>query len=238
MRKDDIYELLEDVDDYLATIADKYTKVKDNPEIKEIVKGRVKSSMEHLRSCLDYCLHDIDEQILKKHRKTLYFPYKNSKNEFKEAIKNQFKGLKNKSPEIYSILESVQDFNNQELPWLNILCKRTNVVKHDKLLKQKRQDNQASSIPGLVRVSENAQIKFDNVLLINDKKESIPMNFTLGSKGVIASKGPIDERITIEKINWVTFTINGTNRDVLEFLTQCRNEIGEMVRKIYREIEN
>lgn len=237
MRKDDIYEILEDVDETLEIIASKYVKAEEDPELKEIVKVKVKSTMENLRSCLDYCIHDIDEKILRKRRKTLYFPYKDSKNEFKEAINKQFKGLRNKNPEVYSILESIQDFNNQDLPWLGILCRRTNKIKHDKLLKQTRKDNKAAAIPGIISLQDGARVTFTNCMTNDKHGNMIPMNFSLNSDGVVTSKGPIDSRITIEKINWVTFTINGTDRDVLEFLTQCRNELGEMIRRVYIEIE-
>lgn len=237
MRKDDIYEILEDVDETLEIIADKYVKAEENSEVKEVVKVKVKSAMENLRSCLDYCIHDIDEKILKKHRKVLYFPYKDSKTEFKEVINKQFKGLRNKSPEIYSILESIQDFNNKNIPWLGILCRRTNKIKHDKLLKQTRKDNQAAFIPGAIRVENGASVTLSNCMLEDTNGNLLPMNFTLDSNGTVTSMGPIDNRITIEKVNWVTFTINGTDRDVLEFLTQCRSELGEMIRKVYIEIE-
>ncbi|CEG30033.1 hypothetical protein [Peribacillus simplex] len=235
MRKDDIYEILQEVDETLLLIGEQYVKAHEDKEIQEVVKVKVKNALENFRSCLDYCLHDIDELVLNRNRKVIYFPYESSKNAFKTAIHKNFKGLRNKNSKVYDALESVQDFNNPDSPWLTILCRRTNKVKHDKLLKQSRRDNHQVTIPGLGKFKNNRNVVFENCTMVTDTAV-IPIDFSIDHQGNITSNKPIDPRLSIEKIDWVTFTIANTNRDVLEFLTQCRNEIGRMVEQIYLEI--
>ena len=60
---------------------------------------------------------------------------------------------------------------------------------------------------------------------------------SIDTYGNMTSQGPIDSRLSVEKIDWVTFTIEGMDEDLLDFLTRCYNEIQEMVTKIYTEIE-
>ncbi|MCT9852831.1 hypothetical protein P2R64_20870 [Priestia megaterium] len=232
MRKNDIYDMLQDVDDTLLLIAENYVKAVENKEMKEILKVKIKNTMENLRSCLDYCIHDIDECVLGKHRIKLYFPYKETKNEFKDIINKNFKGLRNKNPKIYSILESIQDFQNEDSPWLTILCRKTNKVKHDSSLEQKRQDNHQVDIGNGLISMVNTRATFEGCVM-----NGVPLSLSVSPEGNITSRQPIDPRLSIEKIDWVTFTISGTNRDVLEFLTQCKNGIERMVREIYTEIE-
>ncbi|MFB7140950.1 hypothetical protein ACFCYN_14960 [Gottfriedia sp. NPDC056225] len=235
MRKDDIFEIFMDVDETLLLIGEQYVKARENKEITEVLKVKVKSTMENLRSCLDYCIHDIDELVLNKHREVLYFPYKGTKNDFKTCINKNFKGIRNKKPKIYDILESVQDFNNVDKPWLSILCRRTNKVKHDNLLKQSRKDNFQVNIPGFGTFI-NSSVTFKNSVMVNNNGEVIPLEFSIDHKGNITGEQSIIKKLSIEKIDWLTFTIAGTNRDVLEFLTQCKNEIQHMVENIYLEI--
>ncbi|MGC3791988.1 hypothetical protein [Priestia aryabhattai] len=238
MREKNINKVLKEVDDTLLVIGESYMEAAKDDKIKEVVEVKVKNTIENLRSCLDYILHDIDECILRNHRKVLYFPYKDTKNDFKQEVKIKFKGLRNKSPQIYSILESIQDFNNKDNPWLGVLCRKTNKVKHDDLLEQERKDYYSSYLPDLgMEINDNAKVIFKSSKMRDKNGDLIPLDFTVNSKGVVDSKGPIDKRITIENISWVTFTINGTNQDVLEFLTHCRNEMGEMMRKVYEQIK-
>ena len=233
MRKEDIYDMLQEIDEALLVVAENYVKATEDKGVKEIVKVKIKNTMENLRSCLDYCLHDIDEQILNNHREVIYFPYKRSKRDFKNAINSNFKGLRNRSPKIYSALESVQDFNNREKPWLTILCKKTNKVKHDKSLKQTREDNFEINVG-------NGAITMKNCTNFNLKGSINGVPFpTLtdadGGNGI--SEEWINSPISIERIDWVYFKIIGTNLDVLEFLTLCKNEIQRMVEDIYLEME-
>ncbi|PET15017.1 hypothetical protein CN513_21130 [Bacillus cereus] len=230
MRKDDIYEILHDVDDSLEYISKQYKKAHADKEIKEIVKVKVKSTMENLRSCLDYCINDIDEYILGNTNRHIYFPYSNTKRQFENKIREKFPTLRNKNNKIYELIESVQDFSNGENAWLSILCRKTNTAKHDSLLKQNRQDNYQVKIPGL-GIFENSQVKFENCYL-----GEIPVNLGIDLEGNITSPEPIDERLSIEKLDWVTFTLEGTSIDLLSFLIHCRNEIQNLVESIYIEI--
>lgn len=195
----------------------------------------MKATLENLRSCLDYCIHDIDECILRGKRKILYFPYSDTKEDFEKKIKKSFPTLRNKNERIYGILESVQDFNNIENSWLSTLCGKTNTVKHNGLLKQKRQDNFNVKIPGVYE-GTNSSVTFVGCTVVKEGK-SIPLDLSIDTYGNMTSQGPIDSRLSVEKIDWVTFTIEGMDEDLLDFLTRCYNEIQEMVTKIYTEIE-
>lgn len=65
MRKSDIEELLSEVEEIVASLETQKSKANTNSGILEISKPKVKSALEHLRSCLDYAAHDIYDFLYK-----------------------------------------------------------------------------------------------------------------------------------------------------------------------------
>ncbi|PGX31028.1 hypothetical protein COE33_09330 [Bacillus anthracis] len=236
MRYDDIKELLEEVEDSLLVIKNKYDEVIVSKDVQEVAKPKILAAMVQLRSCLDYCMKDINDVILKQNGK-VYFPYADTKKRFKEKIQNDYPKLRNRNPKIFAILESVQDFNNTEYPWLSLLCRKANKNKHDSLIKQKRKDNYAFEIPGAVKLENCTNAFMSNVDVVYGT-EHVPVNFTINEKGQSPDFKSLDKRLSAERIDWVTFNIEGTDKDVLEFLTKSMSEIRCMTEKLYKELTN
>ncbi|WP_219913189.1 hypothetical protein, partial [Bacillus paranthracis] len=65
MRYDDIKELLDEVEESLLVIKNKYEEVTLSKDVQEIAKPKILATMVQLRSCLDYCMKDINEIVLK-----------------------------------------------------------------------------------------------------------------------------------------------------------------------------
>lgn len=237
MRYDDIQELLEEVEDALLVINDKYEKVAVSKDVQEVAKPKILGAMVQLRSCLDYCMKDINEVVLKQNGGRSYFPYTDTKKRFKEKIQSDYPKLRTRNPNVYYILESIQDFNNTDYPWLSLLCRKANKNKHDSLIKQSRQDHFKINIPGIIRTENNASVKFENCM-VGFGNELIPLNFTIDKNGYSSDFELIDKRLSAERIDWVTFNIEGTDKDVLKFLTICTQEIRCMVEKLYKELTN
>ncbi|MED3563454.1 hypothetical protein [Bacillus xiapuensis] len=243
MRYEDIIESLDEVDEILLAIKEKYNEATQDKNIKEIVKPKIKSALVQLRSCLDYCIKDIDELVLNRKSKEVYFPYKNSKKKFQETIHFNFPRLRNINPNIYLILESVQDFNNKEYPWLTTMCRKTNFNKHNKHTNQQRGDGSEKSIPGVIKIRDLPGAPPNrNIIIKGSKVEVSPgvlasLNLKIDSNGEVVDYVSSHPKLSIERIDWVTFKIEGTDKDVLEFLTKSRIEIGKMIEKIYKEIQ-
>lgn len=237
MRYYDIQELLEEVENSLLIIKNKYDEVAISKDVQEVAKPKILAAMVQLRSCLDYCMKDINDLILKQNGRNIYFPYADTKKRFKEKIQYDFPKMRNKIPRVYAILESVQDFNNTEYPWLSLLCRKANKNKHDSLIKQSRQDSSTINIPGFMTMENCKDIIVSNCA-VEFGNDLIPINFTIDDNGQSADLKLLDKRLSAEQINWVTFNIEGTNKDVLEFLTKCTNEIRCMVETLYNELTN
>ncbi|MRC30754.1 hypothetical protein GH884_21240 [Bacillus thuringiensis] len=237
MRYDDIKELLDEVEESLLVIKNKYEEVTLSKDVQEIAKPKILATMVQLRSCLDYCMKDISEIVLKQNGGKQYFPYTDTKRRFKEKIKSDYPKLRNENPNVYAILESVQDFNNTEYSWLSLLCRKANKNKHDSLIKQSRQDNFTIDIPGFIKIENSTNVIVENCA-VGFGNDLIPLNFTIDENGQSSDLKLLDKRLSAERIDWVTFNIEGTDKDVLEFLTKCTREIRCMVEKLYKELTN
>ena len=134
LRQQDIKSLLAEVNENISIIEQEIKKVISDKSIKEILKPKVKTCLEHLRSCLDFCAHDIYEIILQPilgtPNRRFYFPYGSSYEEFYSSLcKNKFKQLIRHNEKIYDLIESIQPFRLKN-NWLLDLCKSTNYNKH------------------------------------------------------------------------------------------------------------
>lgn len=237
MRYDDIQELLAEVEESLLVIKNKYDEVTISKDVQEVAKPKILATMVQLRSCLDYCMNDINDIVLKQNGRRIYFPYADTKNRFKEKIQCDYPKLRNKNSNVYVILESVQDFNNIGYPWLSLLCRKANKNKHDSLIKQSRQDNYTVHIPGFIKIENSKNVTVSNCS-IGYGNDVIPVDFTIDENGQSSDLKLLDKRLSAERIDWVSFNIEGTDKDVLEFLTKCTQEITSMVEKLYKELNS
>ena len=81
--------------------------------ISEELKIDVKNIFENLRSCLDYIAHDIREAcIVGSTVNRLYFPIRQSRIEFDQAINKDFQNLSFLHSDVYNLIEAIQPYND------------------------------------------------------------------------------------------------------------------------------
>lgn len=185
--------------DYEASLHEKH--------VREALKVGIKNIFENLRSCLDYMAHDIFESHCATARKPsrLYFPIRQSHQEFGNAIASDFPGLSAVSPQTVRILEAVQPFNDS---WLGQFNKLNNHNKHQDLVEQTR--------------TEQRQVTVSR----GDSSVSWGPGVTFGS-GVSVVGVPIDPKTQMpvpnsvantEVVTWVDFKFADIDQQVLPFI--------------------
>ncbi|MCG6219273.1 hypothetical protein [Vibrio diabolicus] len=167
-RHQDIKELLEEVKETISFFDKQVDTAKTDEAVLKISSPKLKSTMEHLRSILEYCAHDIAETALgldtndRDIKRKLYFPYGKDEQSFKSMLGRIFKGL---SGEYLQVVESIQPHKCGE-DWLIKLCELTNFIKHNSFQNQDR-ENQGESetkvagngqVPGIARVSGDGRV--------------------------------------------------------------------------------
>lgn len=208
MRRPDIEELFKEVNEYLDLIKKQYKDAISDRNKKEILKPKVKSSLEHLRSCLDYLAHDLYDFIYKpndgltkverenKVYKKLYFPYGIDSQVFRRSVGKVLCNLYRKNRYVYELLESVQPYKSSS-KWLVNLCLENNHIKHNNLRAQKRIDrNYFYILGGAIEV-----------ILNKGNEIGEPTEFNL-KNNIYTGKGPF---ITIENKNDVILNIENEN---------------------------
>lgn len=120
MRKEDIKDLIAEAKEIQSIIVN-YTK---------IPKPKVKTILEHLRSCLEYAIYDINSKLSSPRPvDRLYFPYAENLKNFDATIDKKFPLLKTEFPEVYNEMVKLHDFKD-DTSWIKILCDLTNYTKH------------------------------------------------------------------------------------------------------------
>ena len=109
----------------------------DAKQVSDVLRVRIKTILENLRSCFDYMAHDIFESKYPGANKPnrLYFPIRQSAIEFQKALAADFPDLIASAPLVYAALEAVQPYND---PWLGKFNKLNNHNKHENLVEQIR----------------------------------------------------------------------------------------------------
>lgn len=248
MRSDSIYELLDDVKSKLDEIEILYQTSKTNEAIDKINNPLVKSTLENLRSVLDYSANDIYEYVycnsLAK-RKRIYFPYADTKGRFKEIIAKSFPGLKIKNEKIYNCVLSIQSFTQNE-PFLYELCNLTNYFKHNNIKKQKRinEGNITTDLKfkdmsgGFIRLEGNSQVSLSNCTFSNGDKIATVNKLELSNS---KSANEINEELKNELIvereyERVKFDIDGL--DIYALIRNSYHHIKNYVNELYRIIND
>lgn len=228
MRKEDIVELLEDTKESIYSIEKNYIEAINDESVKSTLKVRVKNCLENLRSCLDYISCDVYEKHYKKKAKNIYFPYGKSKQDFESNLNKKFKDLKDKSKDIYDIIESIQPYKCGD-SWLVNLCLFTNKNKHDNLSKQKREDFSTLYVNNikLAKVGKGSSISFSGCTFGNIHQGG---DIKIQDRELIL-EGKIN--CDINKIDWVNFKFENTDIDILELLKVSYREINILKDKIY-----
>lgn len=241
MRQIDINELLEEVKQNITIIQNEYAKALSDYSLRDVLKPKVKSTLEHLRSCLDYIAMDIYESVIEpsnkqskdKQRAKIYFPYSKSKHGFSQVLNKNLPNLQSSNKDVYKLVEGVQPFMCHN-SWLVKLCKFTNDMKHNGLIKQERKDKRATVIPGLIHMEGGGTVTFQNSVYVRHSPngvEQIPLNFTFNNDLPLSD---LDPRLGALRINWVDFRFEGTDTGVLNLLTKSSDEMTKLADQIYR----
>lgn len=233
-RREDIRLIFEECDANISRIDAIYNSAKSDDQQMEVLKPIVKSTLEHLRSILEYSAQDIWESYTKKKNKP-YFPYGKNTEFFQKSVKKNLPGLAEQRPDILSLIESIQPQAANE-SWLLNLCEYTNSNKHDRLKGQVRRDSPSNTISinnGDIVIRDSANVNIVEYIYNGMKINSAPMHISSTTPSQVL-KGMVNEGVEIKKQHdWVEFHFEGSVHDVLALLKQSREEIELYILKLY-----
>jgi len=236
-RYQDCIELLDTVEHNIKSISEKYEKAKFDEELKSVLRPLVKSSLEHLRSILEYSAQDIWSSFNSKDRR-LYFPYAMKQELFSINVKKNIPNLREKKPFIYSLVESIQPHFCGD-NWLIELCDQTNFNKHNKLTPQirKNSDKSRTNVGRLISMSEGSAVTFNNcsyngVRLGHGQPAVISSDMTVNE---IQKSIGIQVPVTRE-FEWVEFRFPNSSSDTLSLIKKAHYEIGKYIFKLRNEL--
>lgn len=229
-RYDDIRALLFDAGANIILIESSIKKARYDASVREVLKPKIKSSLEHFRSCLEYCAQDIFEELMPNEYnadRMIYFPYGSDEETFRKRVKkNLTEKFISMYPEIYSHIESIQAYKVNDT-WLDDLCDRTNTMKHRNLTNQNRADG-ISIGDGLIKIDNTSTGILQNV----EVSGSLINHFIYKDGKVVSDFDFESSEIKIE--NWTEFRFEGTNVCILEFLKKVHRRISDFVIELYR----
>jgi hypothetical protein len=183
--------------------------------ISEELKIDVKNIFENLRSCLDYIAHDIYEACITGNTpRRLYFPIRQSRAEFDQAINSDFPNLSAIQSEVYDLIEAIQPYNDD---WLGKFNKLNNNNKHQDLEEQTKTESrhvEVSSPQGGGSVSWGPGVSFGSGVSVMgapiDPSTQLP---TAGSN--------VNTKITI----WVDFKFKENGESILPFIQKSIDKV-------------
>ena len=226
MRKDNIDELLEDVKENFLLIS----------SYKKIPRPKVKTIMEHLRSCLEYSAQDINSK-LSVPKSRFYFPYGDTPDSLDAAIQKNLPLLKAEKPEIFDEILKLHSFESGG-EWLKNLCDLTNHAKHNDAIEIKSDHEKVNAVMvaaggmNLFHIGgESSNIRVTNCSVNGKKIDDFVIN-----KGVvnITKKGelPIDFKITKDR----KILVGEQEIDLLPFWDLSIKSIELFVDALYRKL--
>lgn len=227
MRKDSILELIEEAKDTYQIILNH----------KKISKPKVKSILEHLRSCLEYAVQDINLRLSKPQSKDrLYFPYGKTLEKFEEVADKKLPLLKIELPKIYEKIIELHSFKEDD-SWLKTLCDLTNHTKHDNSIQIAHDSEVVKSISvfsggmGLIQAGSGTKATWSGNT-INGKTTD---DFILDQdKLMITKKGEVSVDFKITKDRKILVGVG--ELDLLPFLDNAIQCIENFIEHLYKKI--
>ncbi len=227
MRKADIALLLEDVEQNIFLIESERQKAVNDSTIQAILKPRVKSCLEHLRSCLDYCAKDVYTTVIDTNpKKRVYFPYGEQYEKFKSNLDKNIGNLEKTNKDIYDLIESIQPFRTGD-NWLLVLCNATNENKHSQLISQNRVDRVNLEQDGYTYISfpKGLKININNCSFGDTSIESLEITDGKASSSI--------NDTNLNLINWTDFMFYDFNVSVIDFLKKAHCSISKFQENLY-----
>ena len=236
-RYSDIQELLEEVNDNITFLNDQKESAKSNEDIVKVSSPKLKSALEHLRSCLEYCSQDIAKSVLGIATNRIYFPYGRTEQDFNASLGRNLPGL---SGSYLGLVKGLQPYECGD-EWLIFLCSFTNINKHDSLQKQTRENKGkiTTEIGGnAIRVEGGSNIQIGK-LIVNGKLMNPSGPLELGEEVDIKDiKYILEDRIkVVRKHEFVSFIDSNTQVDLIELLEKSFKYISEFVEDLKTLIE-
>lgn len=231
---DDIKILLKDVSESLKILEKSYLEALGDEETKWVSKPVVKSSLENLRSVLDYAAQDVSSYI--GYKSGIYFPYSTEEPLFRDKVKNNLRGLRDKFPKGYECIEEIQSFKSGDY-WLKTLCDQVNINKHNKLAGQLRVNSPAyrAILGNVANIGEGCTLVFKNCMFDDVKigwDEPVTIAWNTPLEEINRLLGAIDLKNS-RRYEWVEFRFEGTADDALKLISKCHSEISKFVAKLY-----
>lgn len=185
--------------------------------ISEEIKIDIKNIFENLRSALDYLAHDISEHLADSQPDRLYFPIRQSLSEFEKVMTKDYPGVKEKSPEVFTILEKAQPYNDSWLGQFNAL---NNNNKHQDLVEQTRIESRRVSVTsptGGGGVSWGAGVTFGSGVRVMgvpiDPRTQLPVP---------------NNQVKTEIVTWVDFKFKDNGASVTPFIQASIEKVRDL----------
>ncbi|EJS65821.1 hypothetical protein CN425_02245 [Bacillus cereus] len=243
MRKKSCTLLIEECEELLGQIDDKFRKTFENPENIEVAVPKVKTFLEHCRSILEYTAQDIFELVvpeqerirkLKSRDNNVYFPYGSTTKIFRSSVSRSLPGLMSSNAQVYSLVEGLQDYKrDKEKEFLTYMCRETNYNKHDDLSENERQSTMYTQIGSAAKIGQGASVLFQDCVI-----NGVPTGTFSVENGQI--RGNINPRLLGEIVQYEEgqYVFKGTKRSVVQFLQFSLNEIKQFVDDLYKILES
>lgn len=210
--------------DFTALKSD-YASSLQHQTISEELKVDIKNIFENLRSCLDYLAHDIYEECVGDDMPNrLYFPIRQTTQEFTQAINRDFPNLNSNYHDVYTAVEKIQPYNDA---WLAKFNKLNNNNKHQNLEEQTKTQSQHVTVSS----PQGGSVSWGS-------------GVTFGS-GVFVMGVPIDpntqmptpnNQVKTEVVVWVDFKFRENGESVLPFIEKSIENIESLFNEIRQHI--
>ena len=234
MRQKYVHALLRSIPKSILYIESEYSTDITNEIKMDYIQEKIKTTLEHLRSCLDYLAHDIYDLCIEpthgKTSKPIYFPYGKTPNDFNSSLgRNSFGDLKLLNYDIYNALESIQPFRSGS-NWLIDLCEQTNQIKHNGFLNQETK-NHVDVENGRIKLSGNKnRIVFDNCT-VNGKK----VNHLEFDHDILVSSDEAN-KAGLEINTWTSFHFSDI--DIIKVLKDSFGNVSNLQKSIYSKLQS
>ena len=225
-RNNSIQALIDKSKKDFSALKGDYEASLESQHISEELKIDIKNIFENLRSCLDYMAHDIHEEcVTGRQSSRLYFPIRQTRNEFNQVINSDFPNLQTTNSDVYSLLEKIQPYNDD---WLGKFNKLNNNNKHQNLEEQTKTESRkvtVSSPQGGGSISYGPGVTFGGGVSVMgvpiDPKTQLPI-----------PNNQVKTEITI----WVNFKFTENGESVLSFVEKSIHNIETLFLELGKHI--
>lgn len=233
-RKESIDALIDFIKSDYILICSLYEASLRKKELDPVLRIKVKNYLENARSILDYCAHDIADQLGIKKEK-IYFPFVNKNTNidgFKSDVGRNLPNLAILHEELYKYIESLQPYHNTQ-GWLSDFADIVNNHKHQDLTPQIKVET-----PSLTITNGGARMSFSggaSMVIGRGASISIGGARIFGGQTINAHSQQIfgDSALTVKKEVWIDFRFNNSI-SALPLLKKINDEIPVIISNIYK----